>query len=164
MSGNVREEHFQRLSEGQHPITGEALVRHQTARTSTNARGETVTTMEHRAGWDATFSAPKSVSLTALVGDDARVREAHEASVDVALGELERYVQARLGGNRPAETTGNWVAAKFEHDSARPVNGYAAPQLHTHVVVFNLTETDAGDIKPLQPRELYKTQQYATAL
>jgi conjugative relaxase-like TrwC/TraI family protein len=164
LTGDVREAHFQRLSEGQHPITGEPLVRHQTARVSTNARGEIVTTMEHRAGWDATFSAPKTVSLTALVGDDARVREAHEASVDVALDELERYVQARLGGNRPAETTGNWVAAKFEHDSARPVNGYAAPQLHTHVVVFNLTHTGAGDIRPLQPRELYKTQQYATAV
>src|SRR2546426_7960088 len=164
LAGHVRAEEFQRLAEGRHPISGEPLVRHQTPRTSTNARGETVTTMEHRAGWDATFSAPKTVSLTALVGDDARVREAHEASVDVALGELERYVQARLGGNRPAETTGNWVAAKFEHDSARPVNGYAAPQLHTHVVVFNLTETDARDIKPLQPRELYKTQQYATAV
>ena len=50
--------------------------------------------------------------------------------------------KARLGGNHPAETTGNWVAAKFEHDSARPVDGYAAPQLHTHVVFFNLTETD----------------------
>jgi conjugative relaxase-like TrwC/TraI family protein len=164
LTGEVREEHFQRLSEGQHPISTESLVRHQTPRTSTNARGEAVTTMEHRAGWDATFSAPKTVSLTALVGDDARVREAHKASVDVALGELERYVQARLGGNRPAETTGNWVAVKFEHDSARPVNGYAAPQLHTHVVVFNLTHTDAGDVRPLQPRELYKTQQYATAV
>jgi conjugative relaxase-like TrwC/TraI family protein len=120
--------------------------------------------MEHRAGWDATFSAPKSVSLTALVGGDARVRDVHEASVAAAVDDLERYVQARLGGNHPAETTGNWVAAKFEHDSARPVNGYAAPQLHTHVVVFNLTETDAGDIKPLQPRELYRTQQYATAV
>jgi conjugative relaxase-like TrwC/TraI family protein len=164
LSGEVREEYFHRLSEGQHPITGEALVRHQTARTSANARGDTVTTMEHRAGWDATFSAPKTVSLTALVGDDARVREAHEASVEVALDELERYVQARLGGNRPAETTGNWVAAKFEHDSARPVDGYAAPQLHTHVIVFNLTHTDEGDIRPLQPRELYKTQQFATAV
>jgi hypothetical protein len=76
---------------------------------------------------------------------DARVRDAHEASVDVALDELERYVQARLGGNRPAETTGTWVAPKFEHDSARPVNGYAAPQLHTHVVVFNLTHTVEAD-------------------
>src|SRR2546422_3158265 len=120
--------------------------------------------MEHRAGWDATCSAPKTVSLTALVGGDARVREAHERSVDVALNELERYVQARLGGNRPAETTGTWVAAKFEHDSARPVDGYAAPQLHTHVVVFNLTQTSEAEIRPLQPRELYKTQQYATAV
>ncbi len=164
LSGDVREEDFQRLADGQHPTTGEQLVRHQTSRKSTNARGETVTTMEHRAGWDATFSAPKTVSLTALVGSDARVREVHEASVDVALDELERYVQARLGGNREPETTKNWVAAKFAHDSARPVNGYPAPQVHTHVVVFNLTATDDGDIRPLQPRELYKTQQYATAV
>ena len=56
------------------------------------------------------------------------------------------------------------VAAKFEHDSAPPVNGYAAPQLHTHVVVFNLTHTVEAEIRPLQPRELYKTQQYATAV
>ena len=54
----------------------------------TNARGERVKTMEHRAGWDATFSAPKSVSLTALVGGDERVREAHRASVAVALDEV----------------------------------------------------------------------------
>jgi len=120
--------------------------------------------MEHRAGWDATFSAPKSVSLTALVGGDERVRTAHQESVAVALDELERYVQARIGGNLPAETTGKWVAAKFEHDSARPVDGYAAPQLHTHVVFFNLTETEDGETYALQPRELYKTQQYATAV
>jgi len=120
--------------------------------------------MEHRAGWDATFSAPKSVSLTALVGGDARVREAHEASVDVALHELQRYAQARLGGNRPSETTGNWAAAKFAHDSSRPVDGYAAPQVHTHVVIFNMTRTADGEVRPLQPRELYKTQQYATAV
>src|SRR2546425_4234431 len=164
LAGEVRAEDFQRLAEGQHPTTGEQLVRHQTPRKTTNARGETVTTMEHRAGWDATFSAPKTVSLTALVGGDAHVREAHEQSVDVALNELERYAQARLGGNRPAETTGTWAAAKFEHDSARPVDGYAAPQLHTHVVVFNLTHTIEAEIRPLQPRELYKTQRYATAV
>ena len=120
--------------------------------------------MEHRAGWDATFSAPKSVSITALVGGDERVREAHRESVHVALSELEPYVQARLGGNRRPETTGNAVAALFEHDSARPVNGYAAPQLHTHAVIFNLTETADGTVRPLQPRELYRTQQYATAV
>src|SRR5258708_3548425 len=106
VSGDVREEDFQRLANGQHPTTQEQLVRHQTPRQTTNANGDTVTTMEHRAGWDATFSAPKTVSLTALVGDDARVREAHEASVDVALDELERYAQARLGGNHSPQTTG----------------------------------------------------------
>jgi len=164
LRGEVHEEHFQRLSEGQHPITGEQLIRHQAAREYMNRRGDKISAMEHRAGWDATFSAPKSVSLTALVGGDERVREAHQESVGVALDELERYVQARIGGNLPAETTGKWVAAKFEHDSARPVDGYAAPQLHTHVVFFNLTETDDGEAYAMQPRELYKTQQYATAV
>ena len=117
--GEVREDQFQRLAEGQHPITGDQLVRHHTAREAKNGRGETVTTMEHRAGWDATFSAPKSVSITALVGGDAHVREAHRESVRTALKELEPYVQARLGGNRRPETTANAVAALFEHDSGR---------------------------------------------
>ena len=162
--GAVEEAHFQRLADGQHPLTGATLVQHQTARTYTNEHGETVTTVAHRAGWDATFSAPKSVSLTALVGGDDRIREAHRASVAAALEDGERYVQARIGRNHPAETTGRWITAAFEHDSARPVDGYAAPQLHTHVVVFNVTERDAGETRALQPRELYKSQQYLTAV
>lgn len=138
LAGNLREDQFERLAEGQHAITGDQLVHHHTARETKNARSETVTTMEHRAGWDATCSAPKSVSLTALMGGDQRVREAHRESVRVALRELEPYTQARLGGNRRPDTTGNAVMALFEHDSARPVNGYAAPQLDTHAVIFNL--------------------------
>jgi len=164
LKGEVREQQFHRLSEGQHPVTGEQLVRHQSPREYVNEHGEKIKTMEHRAGWDATFSAPKSVSLTALVGRDERVREAHRESVSVALGEMERFVQARLGNNLPAETSGKWVAAKFEHDSSRPVDGYAAPQLHTHVVFFNVTQTANGDSRALQPRELYKSQQYATVI
>src|ERR1700723_1274543 len=164
LHGEVQEEHFQRLANGQHPLTEEQLVRHQTVREYINARGETVSTMEHRAGWDATFSAPKSVSLTALVGGDEAVRQAHRNSVKVALSEMERFVQARMGGNSPPETTGKWIATSFEHDSARPVNGYAAPQLHTHVVFFNLTETKNGEPRALQPHELYRSQQYATAI
>ena len=164
LTGEVQEEQFARLSEGQHPATGEQLVRHQTARKYENGCGDMVRSMEHRAGWDATFSAPKSVSLTALVGGDDRIRVAHRESVTVALNEMERYVQARIGGNIPAQTTGAWAVAKFEHDSSRPVEGYAAPQLHTHAVVFNITETADGDTRALQPQELYKTQQYATAV
>jgi conjugative relaxase-like TrwC/TraI family protein len=164
LAGEVEELAFERLADGQHPLTGEALVQRQSARTYTNGHGETVTTVAHRAAWDATFSAPKSVSLTALVGSDSRVRDAHRASIAVALDEAERYVQARIGGHHPAETTGKWVAAVFEHDSARPVDGYAAPQLHTHVVVFNVTERPSGETRALQPRELYKSQQYVTAV
>jgi ATP-dependent exoDNAse (exonuclease V) alpha subunit len=98
------------------------------------------------------------------VGGDDRVREAHREAVNVALNELERYAQARIGGNNPAETTGQFVAAKFEHDTARPVDGYAAPQLHTHVVVFNMTERDDGRMRALQPHSLFESQQFATAV
>jgi conjugative relaxase-like TrwC/TraI family protein len=164
LKGEVNEDHFARLADGQHPLTGAQLVQHRGAMEYVTDRGEEVKTMEHRAGWDATFSAPKSVSLTALVGGDERVRAAHRESVDLALDELEKYVQARIGGNHPAETTGKWIAAKFEHDSSRPVEGYAAPQLHTHVVFFNMTERETGEMRALQPRELYRSQQYATAI
>jgi conjugative relaxase-like TrwC/TraI family protein len=164
LHAEVRNEQFDRLANGQHPITGEQLVRVQTARERVNAQGRTVRTLEHRAGWDATFSAPKSVSLTALVGGDPRVRDAFRAAATMALDELERSVQARLGGVHPPETTGRWVAAIFEHDSARPVDGYAAPQLHMHAVFFNVTETASGDTHALQPRELFKAQRYATAV
>jgi conjugative relaxase-like TrwC/TraI family protein len=129
-----------------------------------DAEGKTIKTMEHRAGWDATFSAPKSVSLTALVGGDERVREAHRESVRVALDQLERYTQARIGGNHPPETTGKFIAAKFEHDTARPVDGYVAPQLHTHAVVFNVTERETGQPRAIQPQSLFASQQFATAI
>jgi conjugative relaxase-like TrwC/TraI family protein len=163
LKGEVNQEHFARLADGQHPVTGEQLVEHRAALEYQNERGEKVKTMEHRAGWDATFSAPKSVSLTALVGGDSQVSAAHRESVNVALDELEKYVQARVSSHE-AETTGKWVAAKFEHDSSRPVDGYAAPQLHMHVVFFNITERENGETRSLQPRELYRSQQYATAV
>ena len=164
LSGAVGAAEFARLSEGQHPETGKQLVSHRVVHEYRNAQGEMVSPVEHRAGWDATFSAPKSVSLTALVGGDDRVREAHREAVNVALNELERYTQARIGGNNPAETTGKFAAAKFEHDTARPVDGYAAPQLHTHVVIFNMTERDNGAMRALQPHSLFESQQFATAV
>jgi conjugative relaxase-like TrwC/TraI family protein len=164
LSGAVGAEEFAHLSEGQHPQTGEQLVLHRSVHEYRNAEGKMVSPVEHRAGWDATFSAPKSISLTALVGGDDRVREAHREAVNVALNELERYTQARVGGNYPAETTGQFVAAKFEHDTARPVDGYAAPQLHTHVVVFNMTERENGKMRALQPHSLFESQQFATAV
>lgn len=164
LQGAVLDKHFARLSEGQHPESAAQLVRHQPARTYENEYGKQITSAEHRAGWDATFSAPKSVSLTALVGGDERVRGAHRESVRVALHELERYTQARIGNVHAPETTGKFVAATFEHDTARPVDGYAAPQLHTHAVVFNVTERENGQTRALQERSLFQSQRYATSV
>jgi conjugative relaxase-like TrwC/TraI family protein len=164
LEGAVGNEHFARLTEGQHPETEAQLVRHQVSKTYQGKFGKEVTSVEHRAGWDATFSAPKSVSLTALVGGDERVREAHRESVRVALNELEKYTQARIGNVHAPETTSKFVAATFEHDTARPVDGYAAPQLHTHAVIFNVTERDNGQTRALQPQELFASQRIATSV
>jgi conjugative relaxase-like TrwC/TraI family protein len=164
LAGMVSSEDFAKLSQGQHPQTGEQLVRQRASYEYQDADGKTIKTMEHRAGWDATFSAPKSVSLTALVGGDERVREAHRESVRVALDQLEHYTQARIGGNHPPESTGKFIAAKFEHDTARPVDGYVAPQLHTHAVVFNVTERDNRQARAIQPQSLFASQQFATAI
>ncbi len=158
LSGPVEAEAFDRLSEGQHPLTGEQLVQHKdTIKTDSGEE------LGHRAGWDLTFSAPKSVSLTALVGEDERIRLAHRRAVTEALNEVEKYVQGRTSAHSPAVTTGQWIAATFEHDTARPVDGYAAPQLHTHVIVFNMTDVH-GRAYSLQPYELFRIQSMATAI
>ncbi len=164
LAGAVSALDFARLSQGQNPETGEQLVRQRASYEYQGADGKAVKTMEHRAGWDATFSAPKSVSVTALVGGDDRVRDAHRDSVRVALEQLEHYTQARIGGNHVPETTASFVAAKFEHDTARPVDGYVAPQLHTHAVIFNMTERENGQYRALQPQSLFASQQFATAV
>jgi conjugative relaxase-like TrwC/TraI family protein len=164
LRGAVTPEEFARLTEGRHPQTDEQMVQHREAQEYKNPDGSTTKAVEHRAGWDATFSAPKSVSLTALVGGDERVGKAHREAVTAALTELEQYTQARIGGNHPAETTGKFIAAKFEHDTARPVDGYAAPQLHTHAVIFNVTEREDGSTRALQPQSFFDSQNFATAV
>src|SRR3954451_4607216 len=76
LAGAISGEAFDRLAEGQHPLSGEQLIQHRdTIKTQT---GEEV---GHRAGWDLTFNAPKTVSLTAIVGEDERVRDAHCSAV-----------------------------------------------------------------------------------
>ncbi len=164
LAGAVSTEEFARLSQGQHPQTGEQLVRQRASHIYMDADGKSVKTMEHRAGWDATFSAPKSVSLTALVGGDDNVRFAHRVAVKVALDQLENYTLARIGGNHEPEPTAKFITAKFEHDTARPVDGYVAPQLHTHAVIFNVTERDNGQFRALQERGLFQSQKFSTAI
>ncbi len=83
LSGAVSEEDFRTMLRGMKPGSGEVLV--------SAAAGRD----ERRAGWDATFNAPKSVSIQALVGEDARLLEAHRHAVERALSELEKFAQAR---------------------------------------------------------------------
>src|SRR5579884_3115836 len=86
-NGPVTPEQFERLAEGQDPITGEQLIRHRLESSHTDQNGTTVTTAGHRAGWDVTFSAPKSVSITAVMADGPEkqvVLDAHRQAVDKA--------------------------------------------------------------------------------
>lgn len=166
LAGNVREEQFLRLAEGQDPRTGAQLVRRVRAHERMNKFGDVRKTLGHRAGVDITLSAPKSVTLAAVVGGDERIREAHREANRAALREVERRLQARSGGSRAPETTGRAVIATFEHDVARPDRRghYAAPDLHTHNFVFNLTKTAAGKFRSVDMTELYRCQKLGTAV
>jgi conjugative relaxase-like TrwC/TraI family protein len=158
LSGAVSEEDFRAILRGTRPGSGEVLV--------SAAAGRD----ERRAGWDATFNAPKSVSIQALVGDDARLVEAHRLAVKLALSELEKFAQARRHRGQEWVTTGNFVAARFEHIAARPSetgtrDGYGPdPHLHTHVVIANMTLRPDGMWRSLDPVEIYRSQSFATAV
>jgi conjugative relaxase-like TrwC/TraI family protein len=104
--------------------------------------------MHHRAGYDLTFSAPKSASIIALVGGDKRLIDAHSEAVKRVMTYLEKHFsQGRVGSgkDRHMETTGNLLAAQFTHYTSRSAEGGAPdPQLHTHNFIFNMTKTSAG--------------------
>lgn len=96
----------------------------------------------HRPGYDLTFSAPKSVSMMALIGDDRRFIEAHNRAVATAMTEVEGLASARVTEDKVTRTqlTGNMVAALFNHDTSRDLD----PQIHTHALVINATRTEDG--------------------
>jgi conjugative relaxase-like TrwC/TraI family protein len=104
----------------------------------------------HRArrvpGFDATLSAPKSVSiLFAIGGRDvaAEISAAHDLAVDAALGMLEAEAsRARRGHGGADQLVGDgFVGAAFRHRTSRAGD----PQLHTHVLVANLVHVEAQD-------------------
>jgi conjugative relaxase-like TrwC/TraI family protein len=119
----------------------------------------------HAAGWDMTFSAPKSVSaLWAL--SDARDRQSIEqaqcVAVAAATSHLERTAAfARRGkGGAVREPTAGLLLAKFDHHTSRELD----PQLHTHVFVFNLAPRRDGTWGAIVSRELYKAQKQTGAV
>jgi conjugative relaxase-like TrwC/TraI family protein len=155
LSGSVAKTDFERVLEGKLPG--------QDARLGHERDGVWM----HKAGWDLTFSAPKSVSVMAEVMGDARLIAAHDAAVRETLAALERDVaatRARVGGAVTAERTGSLVVALFRHD----LNRNTDPQLHTHAVIANATQTSRGwrslDSKPLYDAKMTAGQRYRQEL
>jgi conjugative relaxase-like TrwC/TraI family protein len=158
LHGTVTHEQFEAVREGLHPEAGEFLrPRHSADRLATDGEVES----KARSLYDLTFSAPKSVSVQALVGGDDRLLEAHRHAVNVALQEAERYAGARvrLDGANNDRQTGNLVVATYTHDSSRQLD----PQLHTHAVAANLSYDGVeGRWKALQASGMYERRAYIT--
>ena len=114
---------------------------------------------QHRPGWDCTFSAPKSVSLEALLHDNKAVMRAHDASVRAALDWIEaEFLQTRsydpATGRRPRVKADGLVAATFRHVASRNND----PQLHTHAVIANMTRNAAGEWRSVEPTLLQRNR------
>ncbi|NCH98040.1 conjugative transfer relaxase/helicase TraI [Cronobacter dublinensis] len=124
------------------PVRGEALTAILEGRLPDGSRlGKEINGNHvHRPGHDLTFSAPKSVSLLVLVGNDKALLDAHNHAVRVAASYVEKLISARdtKDGVTSIVPTGKMVAAAFTHDTSRNLD----PQLHTHLLVANMTESN----------------------
>ena len=133
LSGAVESEAFEKVLEGFVP-DGRQL-----------RRKERDGSIHHRPGVDVTLSAPKSVSLAALVGGDRRIIKAHDKAVKRTLDWIEnRAVETRLMDPRTGamvrKAYQKMVAARFTHDTSRNLD----PQLHTHAVIANMALGEDG--------------------
>ena len=113
---------------------------------------------EHRPGFDITFSAPKSVSLAALLPTerhprgDRSVLRCHDEAVRASLDWIEETMLETRGwdpatGRRPRVKGYGLAAALFRHVASRDLD----PQLHTHAVVANMTRDGEGRWKSIEP-------------
>lgn len=148
LEGAVTAEPFEALRCNRHPETGEPL----TARDQSN----------RVAFFDLQLSAPKDVSVLAMVGGDMRVRDAFVASVKTALGEMECFAAVRerrgaASGSEAFRLTANFVGALFVHDASRDLD----PQLHGHAVLANATwDAERCEWLALQPVEMLRASAY----
>src|ERR1700688_2603954 len=156
LKGEVTSEDFEAVRQGPAPQTGEFLrQRHGADRIASNGEEQS----KARSLYDMTFSAPKSVSVMAIVGGDERLVAAHVTAVREALEEAEKYsaTRVRLAGLNENRATGNWIVASYTHDTSRQLD----PQLHTHAVAANLTfDGTEGRWKPLQASDIYERRAY----
>ena len=119
--------------------------------------------LTHLPGLDITFSAPKSVSLEALVYATptrrARILRAHDRAVRATLDFieaelLETRVHNPATGRRERVRAHGLVAGTFRHVASRDLD----PQLHTHAVVANMTRDAAGRWRSLEPGVLKREE------
>ena len=123
-------------------------------------------TIDHRPGRDVTFSAPKSVSIAALIGGDERVVAAHDAAVQKTLAWIEenaietRTMDAESG--RMVRTGGQKaVIATFRHEVSRNLD----PQLHSHAVIANMVlGQDGGTPRSGKWRTMANEKLYASKM
>ncbi len=109
---------------------------------------------KYNPGRDITLSAPKSVSLLGLVKEDQTVIEAHQQAVKTTLDYIERsciFTRTGKGGVNHLQTD-NALFAVFQHDDNRNQD----PQLHSHCVMFNLTQGADSKWRTMDNRELYQ--------
>jgi hypothetical protein len=84
-----------------------------------------------------------------------------------SLAEVEACALARQHGGQEYVVTGNVVAAAFNHLAARPAENSEFgpdPQLHTHVVMLNMTKRPDGEHRSLDPIEIYRSQTFGGAV
>lgn len=136
LTGEVSPEIFLQLLEGRLP-SGQQLG-------MVDASGA----LKHRPGTDITLSAPKSVSLLALVGGDKRLLEVHNKAVRETFAAIEKMAaEARItiNGETTFEKTGNLVVSLFQHTTSRELDA----NLHDHGVILNMTERADGKWRAL---------------
>ncbi len=111
----------------------------------------------NRPGTDVTLSAPKSVSVAALVYQDQRVLEAHKEAVSATMKYVENnciFYQTKQRGQKLLLQSNTAQIAVFHHDDNRNKD----PQLHSHCVILNQTVCPDKKWRAVANRELYKQQ------
>jgi conjugative relaxase-like TrwC/TraI family protein len=151
LSGAIdNEQEFSNVIEGRSPDGREVL----NARVVKKVEG-----IERRAALDCTFSAPKSVSLMALVGGDTRLIDAHHQALKSVLQLIEqRYAYTRVtdDNGRHRVKTGNLVVAQFDHIESRELD----PHLHTHCLLMNMTQTPDGRWLSLGNNQIFANKKF----
>ncbi len=121
--------------------------------------------IHHRPGRDLTFSAPKSVSLAALIGGDARIVDAHDRAVVRTLDWFERNAAETRTQDRATRRMvrvrgQKTVVATFRHDTSRNLD----PALHTHSVIANMVRSAEGKWRTMANESLYASKMLLGAM